>query len=1292
MAEHNIIRRVGGKLEPRRGIRSRRILLPSEVELCNLLGLSEEEYWYFVDKTESYNGQRSEAYDLVPDIQAGNLPMWGIQLLIGIALTVVSYLMTPKPKKPKTPPRLKTSDAQGPKRYSPQTGFDSVQEVAEIGQIIPLVFAGRQEVQINETESKFLGGVRVNSKLIWSQLKSLGGGQQLKAIFMLASGTLGSRPEFAGYAIGDTLLENYINSKLRLYFKKGHWSTDPQRFTESDAYGEGTLSPEKSSMGVSPTIVLPAIDTYSTAQFRDTTFSSTRSPETQSVFGAYSPIPNGQKFVLPYELVLKQKSVRDKGGTVDAGINYKRVKLQTYFPRCCALTKVEAVTNPNVDFYTATMRHNVFKGDYLYYTISDKDLGKHYETDFGDWKAEDVKSSVDAVREEADDILSIGNQYLVGSAIAVCVDVDYSEIWEPGGSSKTYKLKVEEDGRVQVADPNATDSSHESYIIMKLAEGIVTNTRACHNSEIGIKSTVWKQISGFANVNTHPGNWEYNKPGIVKDYEEADGSITLGSMNKYVTRLSFFDLYVRKAGEGKAWQKLNADDKPFCIRGRTPQPQYNQIRIGHSFGQYEFRFLPIPGNRVFHLCLNKTVYLLKAGLGHETFFKKLDVADAQFVVRFEGDSEYLLTPNACSNSEWWIGQVPVATNASGPVKGFNKNREGPIPQQKEWVVKASQTFSYGDSHSSGRGVTRRWNSGDGEYFIYNWSGERIGKGGPDGKIKGEYKYTRGPAVPDSQRVTRWDINRSVEEDVDSLEHVAYTRNPSTTGSGSGLVLTVQRYENDSVSWSITDQGTNYKQGDTISFDVPKVGTGTITISCIVRTDESNLQSLAWPDGQNLNPNDAISDYVVFDAERTSHFDNPEHEITYINELIDSAEEEKPMPYTQMAIAGMRMNSSTEWNSFQQLSAYIKNGIQVQRFIYDGVGSSNLFPEIAYHLLTDKINGAGDLIGVTSIDEESMKRATFFCRSNNFFWDGVITENQNLREFIYQQASYCFLDFTIIGGKFALKPSVPYKLGDFVQVGSGTWKTMPGEIDHSASPKIKALFTDGNTKDLKVSFLSPEERQLFQAKVMYREEVENGFAETKVVEARLTESEGGSSKDPYEVFDMSVFCTSKKHAEQFAKFALRVRQKVDHGIKFKTTPQAAMHLEPGQYFRYYSEATHTDRFANGVITDDGTIQSQLDLTAGTTYDVYYWKPADDKFNEVKKAHMKILNDGKAPDTFRGSVFTIAKTDISDRVYKLESLIYDEEGFVDVAGSYQPLRANGALAILDWNDESFNITGD
>ena len=183
--------------------------------------------------------------------------------------------------------------------------------------------------------------------------------------------------------------------------------------------------------------------------------------------------------------------------------------------------------------------------------------------------------------------------------------------------------------------------------------------------------------------------------------------------------------------------------------------------------------------------------------------------------------------------------------------------------------------------------------------------------------------------------------------------------------------------------------------------------------------------------------------------------------------------------------------------------------------------------------------------------DRMVTAAQFCHANQFFFDGAITDSKNLRSYIYEMAGYNLLDFTIIGGKFALYPSVPFKT-DF-------------SIDYTYKPDIKALFTDGSIKDLKVTFLSPEERQLFRATVVWRQNVINGFPRTRVYSIRLSDAAGGSSTDPEEIFDISSFCTSKKMVEAFAKVALRLRKYVDHGVVFTTTPQAAMRLAPGDYF-------------------------------------------------------------------------------------------------------------------------------
>ena len=110
---------------------------------------------------------------------------------------------------------------------------------------------------------------------------------------------------------------------------------------------------------------------------------------------------------------------------------------------------------------------------------------------------------------------------------------------------------------------------------------------------------------------------------------------------------------------------------------------------------------------------------------------------------------------------------------------------------------------------------------------------------------------------------------------------------------------------------------------------------------------------------------------------------------------------------------------------QTLSAYFKKGIKVADLINSPAGpprSSNNFVEIAHALLTDSHLGAGELVGANAIGD--MTIGAKFCEQNNFTWDGIISNKVNLREFLYEHATYNLLDFTVIGGKFNLIPAVP----------------------------------------------------------------------------------------------------------------------------------------------------------------------------------------------------------------------------------------------------------------------------
>ena len=185
------IRRVGGQLESHRRPHGDRLLLPTEVELCTLLGLSREEYFEFVDKTSAYNGQRKEGYELIPDIRAGEVLAYKIgettvgAILAQVAVSVaIGYLLTPKPKPLKAGSSVRGSDAIGSKKFAPQFAFNSLQELATLGDTVPLVFAN-QSPSLNGSDN-VIGGVRGNGQLLWSQLLSLGRLQQLKAIALFS--------------------------------------------------------------------------------------------------------------------------------------------------------------------------------------------------------------------------------------------------------------------------------------------------------------------------------------------------------------------------------------------------------------------------------------------------------------------------------------------------------------------------------------------------------------------------------------------------------------------------------------------------------------------------------------------------------------------------------------------------------------------------------------------------------------------------------------------------------------------------------------------------------------------------------------------------------------------------------------------------------------------------------------------------------------------------------------------------------------------------------------------------
>jgi len=1252
------IRRPGGSMVPVRSPFTRRVLLPTEADMCNVLGITEEEYWQFVEQLEAKIKERPEAYDLIPDIHGEIVStFFTLKTLITIGIAAgaayVSYLLTPKPQQQKQGTQQRTADIAGTKRFAPQSSFNSVQELANLGDLIPLVFTNRTGHNPN-------GGIRVASQMMWSQLVSLGRFQRLKIYALFSLGELDAVPDFKGYAIGDLLISNYHTEKI---LKSG---------------GNVPFSVGPVNTGQYLINQIPEIDAFKIDNKEY--FSGTRNPTTQATFGLSSPMPNCTYFNLPYELV---RWGYTGGRDNDRRPAYrrmapKRVKMMGAWPMRCGFAQGGSAAKKRGEV-------EYEKGDVLSYQVvggdnNDQSNEGNFNAfqshgprgNYGSNGVEDVDSVTSSVRESVDQYIAEGEQYMAGTALVTCKyeggqDQHYpGQPWEAQKSkTRGYTFEVVEKGHCHVVpEPNLGNHCnnpiwqspswdiqnsnppqfyygqrglkpldeqiaqqtaegndfpygsdifppHSRYALQRVSIGTVSDNRKCDITELGLKSKVFKQIQ-TANVNSKPTE------ATLVDLIEGNSTLQLGQVSTFTKRISFFKLQIRKAGSTDDWYWLKPSGEfhsgLFCVMGNTPEFQYNYIRVDHDYDQYEYRFLPWPGNDVIKHIENGnrmlTASLLNANSATTQASVQQYVAGTfnEYTVKFAGRLNYLLSKESLSNTEWIVANPQYPSNEIRYFWTLSKNSYSSPNNIEPRDLERTETPLYSkvvdvvntNAHGTGMQVRlKMWGKNGQTYATWSMEGEP-GSG-----------YRIGDKV--------------------IIPAVAVTKDSINKGS----------MPNEEVALEVHEVPVSSERAEGYS--------------------------------DNLNPYDAAADFWKFQQDKSSHLDGPEHSIIYVNEIVRT-EGTKRATYENLAYAGLRVDSSKEWTNFTQFSAYIQQGIRIKK-PGGGTGATSLFPDIAYALLTDKKLGAGKVISDEAVNEGNLALASNFCKANGYFWDGMISSRVNLRQFIFEQGLYCLLDFTIIGGEFSLHPAVPFN-SDYT-------------VNHSATPEIKALFTDGNVKDLQVKFLSPEDRQTFKANVLYREEKLNGFCETKSTIIRLAGSE--YEDDPIETYDMSGFCTTEGHALDFAKHILSIREYTDHTVNFKTAPHYVNGVKPGDYIRVFSTTNHTSRFNNGAILEDGTVVSKDTITGA--HHIYYWKPSEQEVRETPTNPEQKLDfsDANAVKAYAGTLFTIKETEKTDQCYKVESITFGEDGLIDLSASYVKLTDDGKLAILQGWGSRFDRAG-
>lgn len=404
---------------------------------------------------------------------------------------------------------------------------------------------------------------------------------------------------------------------------------------------------------------------------------------------------------------------------------------------------------------------------------------------------------------------------------------------------------------------------------------------------------------------------------------------------------------------------------------------------------------------------------------------------------------------------------------------------------------------------------------------------------------------------------------------------------------------------------------------------------------------------------------AIAEGFVYQEVVTSAANGPEHSIAYVNTVIEN----QTIPqYDNMAIVGINMYASDEFNQLEQFSAYVNGGIELKRFTDSTVGPTNNFADVLYDMLTNSRYGTGNYLSSKMVDEESFKEAAAWMEKRKYFFDGAITEQTNIRSWGSTTASYFLLDFAIANGKFALSPSIIFD------------EIVP----------ISGLFTSGNIIEdsFNFSYSAPSERQPIKVSVKWREEKPTAIQGSKgffpVLREVLVTERGAPSTAVLQTIDISDFCTSQAHAVDVAKSLIRNQKYVSSTVTFQTTPDQPG-LQPGAYFKLGLETINYGQPNNGAVTAAGDVVSFSELADGK-YVCLVWGGGSQKIEE-KELEFKA---GKCL-TASSLIFCIKDTTVQTQTYKIQSLSFNEEGNVEITATISPTDVDGfSFITADWGN--------
>ena len=573
------------------------VLLPQDKQIMTLTGMDETQYRWFCRQAILHSKLRPGEptnFLIIPFL---------IKLAIGVALSYVASLLAPKPKQQAAgQPEVKNVQGQtlvNGARYTPKTGFDSVQNVVELGSTIPLAYANRQVIG-----GTAYGGLRVNTNLLWSQIYSIGGGQLLRAVFLVGEADVeGIDP--TQFAIGNNVLSGYDLARRDAGRICLYYSQDGGRLRSGDYIAgvkPGSDIGNAENDGGGDVFQVRGPGNGWTADF-----CYTSKPNNQTQFGLYGIIGNN----LPFRKNPVFQPAVNPMTREDGRLNCKpdgqrqadRKKQDYVYPGRMGIHTLNGVA--------VSGSKNVEVGDQIELSIySSTDALKTFTSLRGEVGCGDIAQSVSARQRSADEQINYGDLYRIGSAFAICVyrnpdpfvsDADNNPVG--GGRDVTARFEVLRRGVADFYTPSrlqgpggftATEASH----VMQAAEANVSTERQGRIVEIGLRSELQLSVSNLCDYKDARGYAKIDDDACYNDNGQVAAKANLlnfnsGTYSTFETRYSFFRVAYKVAGTDDIWTNI---DQLFGVRSTTGVAVYNYLRFEfEEVKRWNIRITPISG-------------------------------------------------------------------------------------------------------------------------------------------------------------------------------------------------------------------------------------------------------------------------------------------------------------------------------------------------------------------------------------------------------------------------------------------------------------------------------------------------------------------------------------------------------------------------------------------------------------------------------------------------------------------------------------------------------------------------